>query len=180
MIVKFTFILAQIMGVIGIAIWVISIILKEKKNILACQIVANIVYAVEYSLLEAYATASMNLFSVARLVVYYSFTRNNKKIPFVVLLLFLFIMTTWGIIFYVSPLSFIPIFISVLYAYAFWQSNLFITRLIYIGCAIMWIFYNLEIGAYIAILGNTLEIIAALGAILKYHKPCQLRRRKKC
>lgn len=177
---KLTFILAQIMGIIGIVIWVISIILKEKKNILACQIVANVVYAIEYSLLEAYETASMNLFSVTRLVVYYFFERKNKTIPFAVLLLFLFIITTWGIVFYVSPLSLIPIFISLLYAYAFWQSNLFITRLIYIGCAIMWIFYNLEIGAYVAIVGNVFEIVAAIAAILKYREHSKVRRRKEC
>ena len=50
-------IFAQIMGVFAIITWVISILLKKKKNIILSQIIANAIYAIEYISLQAYSAA---------------------------------------------------------------------------------------------------------------------------
>lgn len=161
-------IFAQVMGTFAIAVWVISIVLKRKKDIILSQVVANAIYSVEYISLKAYSAASMNLLSFIRLLVYYLFAKKNKDLPKVILVIFCFLIVVLGIFTYTGLLSIIPIIITLLYAYSLWQNNLMVVRIIYVGCAFIWIYYNLKVGAYVGVLGNFLEILFGIFSMLKY------------
>lgn len=161
-------ILAQILALFAILFWVISILLKNKKNILLMQVIANGIYGIEYLLLGAFSAASMNFLSFLRLLVYYFYTSLNIKMPKWILFVFIALVLLFGIITYDGLISLLPIIITVLYTYAFWQNNLNVARIIYIVAAIIWIYYNYEVGAYVGIIGNALEIITGLISLIKY------------
>ena len=161
-------ILAQILALFAILFWVISILLKNKKNILLMQVIANGIYGIEYLLLGAFSAASMNFLSFLRLLVYYSYTSLNIKMPKWILFVFIALVLLFGIITYDGLISLLPIIITVLYTYAFWQNNLNVARIIYIVAAIIWIYYNYEVGAYVGIIGNALEITTELISLIKY------------
>ena len=161
-------ILAQVLALFAILFWVISILLKNKKNILLMQVIANGIYGIEYLLLGAFSAASMNFLSFLRLLVYYFYTSLNIKMPKWILFVFIALVLLFGIITYDGLISLLPIIITVLYTYAFWQNNLNVARIIYIVAAIIWIYYNYEVGAYVGIIGNTLEITTGLISLIKY------------
>ncbi len=163
-------IFAQVMGVFAIITWVMSIILKNKKDIILSQVVANAIYSVEYTILKADSAASMNFLSFIRLIIYYIFARKNKELPKIILIVFSFLVIVLGIFTYNGLLSIIPIIITLFYTYSLWQDNLKITRIIYVVSAFIWIYYNFQVGAFVGIIGNMLEIIAGIGALIKYHK----------
>ena len=161
-------ILAQVLALFAILFWVISILLKNKKNILLMQVIANGIYGIEYLLLGAFSAASMNFLSFLRLLVYYFYALLNIKMPKWILFVFITLVLLFGIITYDGLISLLPIIITVLYTYAFWQNNLNVARIIYIVAAIIWIYYNYEVGAYVGIIGNALEIITGLISLIKY------------
>lgn len=161
-------ILAQVLALFAILFWVISILLKNKKNILLMQVIANGIYGIEYLLLGAFSVASMNFLSFLRLLVYYFYALLNIKMPKWILFVFITLVLLFGIITYDGLISLLPIIITVLYTYAFWQNNLNVARIIYIVAAIIWIYYNYEVGAYVGIIGNILEIITGLISLIKY------------
>lgn len=161
-------ILAQVLALFAILFWVISILLKNKKNILLMQVIANGIYGIEYLLLGAFSAASMNFLSFLRLLVYYFYTSLNIKMPKWILFVFIALVLLFGIITYDGLISLLPIIITVLYTYAFWQNNLNVARIIYIVAAIIWIYYNYEVGAYVGIIGNALEITTELISLIKY------------
>ncbi len=161
-------ILAQVLALFAILFWVISILLKNKKNILLMQVIANGIYGIEYLLLGAFSAASMNFLSFLRLLVYYFYTSLNIKMPKWILFVFIALVLLFGIITYDGLISLLPIIITVLYTYAFWQNNLNVARIIYIVAAIIWIYYNYEVGAYVGIIGNALEITTGLISLIKY------------
>ena len=161
-------VLAQVLASPGILFWVISILLKNKKNILLMQVIANGIYGIEYLLLGAFSAASMNFLSFLRLLVYYFYALLNIKMPKWILFVFITLVLLFGIITYDGLISLLPIIITVLYTYAFWQNNLNVARIIYIVAAIIWIYYNYEVGAYVGIIGNILEIITGLISLIKY------------
>lgn len=161
-------ILAQVLALFAILFWVISILLKNKKNILLMQVIANGIYGIEYLLLGAFSAASMNFLSFLRLLVYYFYALLNIKMPKWILFVFIALVLLFGIITYDGLISLLPIIITVLYTYAFWQNNLNVARIIYIVAAIIWIYYNYEVGAYVGIIGNALEITTGLISLIKY------------
>ena len=161
-------ILAQVLASLAILFWVISILLKNKKNILLMQVIANGIYGIEYLLLGAFSAASMNFLSFLRLLVYYFYALLNIKMPKWILFVFITLVLLFGIITYDGLISLLPIIITVLYTYAFWQNNLNVARIIYIVAAIIWIYYNYEVGAYVGIIGNALEITTGLISLIKY------------
>lgn len=161
-------VLAQVLALFAILFWVISILLKNKKNILLMQVIANGIYGIEYLLLGAFSAASMNFLSFLRLLVYYFYTSLNIKMPKWILFVFIALVLLFGIITYDGLISLLPIIITVLYTYAFWQNNLNVARIIYIVAAIIWIYYNYEAGAYVGIIGNILEITTGLISLIKY------------
>lgn len=118
------------------------------------QVIANGIYGIEYLLLGAFSAASMNFLSFLRLLVYYFYALLNIKMPKWILFVFITLVLLFGIITYDGLISLLPIIITVLYTYAFWQNNLNVARIIYIVAAIIWIYYNYEVGAYVGIIGN--------------------------
>ena len=161
-------VLAQVLALFAILFWVISILLKNKKNLLLMQVIANGIYGIVYLLLGAFSAASMNFLSFLRLLVYYFYALLNIKMPKWILFVFITLVLLFGIITYDGLISLLPIIITVLYTYAFWQNNLNVARIIYIVAAIIWIYYNYEVGAYVGIIGNILEIITGLISLIKY------------
>lgn len=162
--------LAQGLELIALILWIIGIVLKDKKNILLYQSTANLIRSVEYSILSAIGAASMNFCSFIRTMVYYLFAKKKKPVPIYVLFIFVALVLLIGFLTCNSLFSLIPVIITLMYTYSLAQDNQLITRIIYIICACFWIYYNVIVGAHLGIVGNIFEIIASFIAILKYRK----------
>ena len=157
--------LAQIIGSIAVSFWVVSIQVKERKNVLLFQSVANFLYFVEYFLLGAFSASLMNLVSTCRC---FMFAKVDNKKSFCFLLLFVFLILFIGVFTYDGVLSLIPIVISVFYTLSSFNSNAKWNRFCVLFLAFVWIYYNFKVEAYISILGNLMEIVSGILALVRF------------
>ena len=111
----------------------------------------------------------MNGVSAVRCFVFYKYTKNNKQIPFIYLIIFILLVLILGIISYQGISSLIPITITIIYFISTYIKKEKYTRLALIICAIIWLIYNYNFSAYIAMIGNTFEIITGFIALHKYN-----------
>lgn len=161
-------ILAQIAGVFAIFFWVTSIQKKEQYKILFSQILANIMYIIQYVILGTYIAAAMNFTSAVRCFVFYEKRKQNKDISIIWLFMFLILIILFAIFTYDNYLSLIPVILTLLYTISSWMKDSKWIRIVFLIAGIIWIYYNYSVGAYVSIVGNILEIVSAIVAIIKF------------
>lgn len=162
----------QILGAIAVILWCYSIQKNNRKDVLKLQIFANIFYAGQYFFLGAISTAIMNMVSVIRMVVFYKNEEKKKENSVMTLIIFILcILIIWvfdiiynGFTYY----GIIPIMITIAYTYAIWQPDLKIMRITFLIAAFLWIGFNITVGAYVSVIGNIIEIVSGIVAIVKY------------
>ena len=164
------YIVANIVGALAIIIWTMSIQNKDKKNILIYQIISNIFYSLQYFLLNAFTAGMTNLLSMFRCLVFYFDEKKHGKISKFSFIIFALIIIIIGIVTYEGPISLIPIVGGLLYMYSIWQSNLNITRYIFIIAAIILTYYNFKVRAFVLVLGNILDIISGIISIIRFRR----------
>jgi len=84
------------------------------------------------------------------------------------LLLFVFLILFIGVFTYDGVLSLIPIVISVFYTLSSFNSNAKWNRFCVLFLAFVWIYYNFKVEAYISILGNLMEIVSGILALVRF------------
>lgn len=160
----------QLFGSIALLLWVISIQISKKSKILIFQLFANVFYAIQYTLLGAYSAVFMNITSIIRSFIYSKYEKNNKNIPIQFMIFFCFMIIIIGFLSCTNLISIIPIIITLAYCIASWIRGSFCTRIIFVLCAILWIFYNISVHAYISVIGNILEIFSGVIALIRFRK----------
>ena len=160
-------VLAQVFAIIALIIMFYSYQKKTKKDFLFLQIFMNIFFGLQYFLLNAYSALVSNIVSIMRTGTFYKFEKDGKKIPIILLMLFIMLILGVGIITYNGISSIIPIVIAVFYTYGTWQKNLINTYRIGVFVAVLWIYYNFSVGAYVSVIGSVFELICSLFGLIK-------------
>lgn len=163
-------IIAQIIGFFAIALWVYSVQNKNQSKILFFQFLANLMYGVEYFLLDAFPAVAMNLSSSLRCLLFYNKRKNNEEIPKSWLIFFLLLVLFLGIITFNNIISIIPITITIFYTLSSWMKDTKWCRIVFLVCAFIWIYYNYKVKAYISIVGNVMEIISGIISLIRFRK----------
>lgn len=161
-------VIIQILGFIALIAWVSSIQLQKKSDILLLQIIATVFYGLHYGFLNAISAAAVSVVSIARLVTIYLIEKKGKKVEVFVLMFFIANLVLVGFLTYTGLKSTIPIIITILYTYGTWQSNTKILRIIFFFCGWLWIYFNYSVGAYILIIGNSMEIISSMISFFRF------------
>lgn len=162
--------IVNIVSVISIFLFIISVQFKNKKDILIIQTLSSICYMIVYFLLKAYSGATIELVEQTKNIVFIEYEKNNKDIPLLVLLLFIGLLIIITILTYNGLNSIMPLIIYILYFLSSYFKNPKTIRTTMILCAIIWMLYNYSIGAYLMIIGNILEIISAVISLIRYKK----------
>lgn len=156
---------AQLVGAAAMLTISFSVQCRKKKNIMLVQAIANTLYAVQYTLLNAYAASSMNIITALRSLIYYFFSKKNKKIPVYIPVLVTIIIIYIGYLNYSGLLSLVPPIITIAYTISATYKNPKIFKTTFMICSFVWIYYNFTVEAYICIVGNVLEIISSITSI---------------
>ena len=160
--------LSQMLGTIALVILICSIQSNKKGTILVLQIFCNLLFGLQYLLLNTISGATMNFIAIIRGIIYYHYAKLNKKAPnWVLITLFIAIvfsslLTSTGII------SILPILATLLYTYGIWQDNLKKYRVIIVISAVGWLLYNFSVGAYVSTISSILELVSGFIAIYRY------------
>lgn len=155
-------------SILSIFLYIISVQFKKKENILITQIGASTCYLIVYIIKGAWSGVCVEILEELKNSIFICIEKNQKKIPLYVLMIFLLLLVSVSIIFYDGPLSLLPLFINILLFISTYFKNPKYIRYTMIIAAILWGIYNIYVGAYIICIGNALEIVSAVIAIIRH------------
>lgn len=159
--------IAQIFGFIALIIYCVSLQTTKREKLLKALIICNVFYCLQYLMLNAYAALFSCLIGAVRSIIFVKYEKENKPVSLWILLLVIGITIYSGILSYNGLISLIPIITGIMYSIAVWQPNLKIFRINSVINALCWIFYNIQVGAYVSILSSIIELISGSIAIIK-------------
>ncbi len=160
-------IISQMLGILAIIAYAIAPHQKNKKGVLVFQLIASILYALQYSLLYAFSAVITNVIGGIKNCIFYFYEKNEKNIPQKILWGYIVVILLLGIVTFGGIYTLIPIIMSVLSAYAVWQNNLTVYRVLTIVVSTAWIIYNYIVGAYVSIFGNVFQLISTIIAMIR-------------
>lgn len=159
--------MAQILAFIICAVSGISYLAKRKDTYLAQQLLVNVLYCGQYLLLGAFSGAISNVISLAKYVVFYINAKNGRKNPKWQAVLFCIISLILGCLALKEWYTVIPIITSVVFTFAIWQDNPIVLRAIVIFCSVLWIIFNIAVGAYVSAVYSAIELVFAFTTMVK-------------
>lgn len=146
------FILAQILAVVAFILDIICMQFKKKSGILVVGIISNTMYALEYALLGAWTGAISFVIGTIRNITYFIYEKKKYKPNKIVLAIFVLLIIGAGIYTWENITSLLPVIALVLWTIVSWQNNTKWMRLAEAFICVMWIIYDLFVGAYAGII----------------------------
>ncbi len=162
-------ILAQIVGIVAVATFILSYQLKKRKSIILVNGISSVLYVLQYAMLGAFEGATLDILSTIS-----TFAAHNKDKGFIskhtklVIVLINLLMLISGLALYKNIYSLCPVFGAILQTSAFWISDERKIRIVSFLGAPFWLVYNLVSMAYGSAIGSMLSIISIGTAILRY------------
>ena len=159
-------IIYQIFGTIATILSIVALLCKNKKKLLKVQLLANLLYSIQYWIMNAMSASFVTLIAIFRSLFFTN--ENNKKIKIATLVTAAIIAGIFS--FNGTHLSIIPIFCSIVCIFGASIKNVRYYKLVYGACSAIWIYYNICVGAYVIIIANISEIISAIIGYYRYEK----------
>ncbi len=161
--------LAQIMGLIASIIMIISIQVKDKKKIfLILNILAKILYGINFILLSAYSGTLTQCIGLIITIIVYIYTKKNLDIPKWLILVFIAITLLGGLFTYNNMYSLMAIICGITYTLIVVSKNMKIIRKLNLVQSLLWTLYDFIISAYTASISSIFVFISTLIAIFRY------------
>ena len=159
-----------VFSVLAVVLFVGSIQFKKKKDILLAQSFSSLCYVITYGMVGAYSGALTEFIEQIKSILFYHYEKNNRKIPLLLLIVFVLSLIVIAVFTYNGFYTLIPLIINLAYFYSSYLKNPKYIRLIVLICGFIWIYYNITVHAYIFIIGNIFEIISGSIALIRYRK----------
>ncbi len=159
------FIIAQVFGGIALVILIISFQKNNKVNLLKYQMVSSLLYSVQYAFLGALPGCFMNLACMLRNFIF----KKYQKVPLYLLLIVVFLMIILSMSTFNGFISLLPMFAVVFYSIALWGGNLKTIRLTEIVSCLLYIIYNIYVGAIIGLVATFIEMLGAMVAFYRFN-----------
>ena len=154
---------------IGIFAWVILILSywqKKKISLLIMQIIANILYAIHFYLLDGLAGTLCNLAGVIILILLYIKEKRNKQmyilIPIIISLFIPIVIYSYNGLY-----SLLPVAASIIPLTSNWVNNMKVIKIGGIVGSICWLIYGIYTGSYASMITEVIFIISTILSIKK-------------
>lgn len=158
------FVVAQVFGLVGLVLMIVSFQINHKQKMLHLQILACIMHALQYLCLGALSGCLMSALAGARNYAY----GRLKKVPKALVAMVVICIIVLTAVFYDGPASILPGIATVVYTVGFASSNLTIVRTSDVVACIFYIIYNIVVGAYTGLATSVLEMLFTLVAMLRF------------
>lgn len=161
--------LGQIVGILGVATYVLSYQLKKRNNIVLVNIISNVLYVLQYILLGAFEGAAIDCLSSFSSIAAYNKDKKfiSKHVKLVVIIINLAIFIS-GIALYKNIFSLCSIAGAILQTSAYWISNEKILRIVSFSGTPFWLVYNFTSRAYGSSVGTVLSMASIGLSIYRY------------
>lgn len=162
------FILAQFFGILVIIANVISMQMKDKKQIIFMFILANLFSAINFILLQSYSGAIICLFAIVQTFINRIFENKDKQVPKIVIGIYIVISIILGAITFTSYIDILPIICSILYTLTIIQDKEKNIRKVTLVNIVLWIIYDIACMAYTAAISDSLMTISTLVGMYRF------------
>lgn len=156
------FIIAQFFGILVIIANVLSMQMKNKKQIIFMFILANLFSAINFILLQSYSGAIICSFAIIQTFINKFFEKKENNVPKAIILLYIIISIILGTITFNSFIDILPIICSILYTITIIQDQEKNIRIISLINILLWIIYDIVSQAYTAAISDSLMTISTL------------------
>ncbi|MBR5236903.1 MAG: YgjV family protein [Clostridia bacterium] len=161
--------IAQILGIFGFILSVLTYQQNTHKRIVAVQLAAGICFTTHFYLIEAYTGALLNAIGVLRSLVYLfkdkKWAASNLWIVFFSLLCTGACIYTWS-----GVLSLLPAIAMIFTSVAFGVNNPKLTRQLSFPSSPLWLIYNLINRSYGGVLTEVFNIVSILVGMLRFDR----------
>ena len=162
-------ILANIIGILAVALFVLSYQQKTRHYIVIINILSRVFYVAQYVLLFAFSGAAMDLAGLVVSLLAHKKDKNfiSKHIKFWVVASIIFIVAV-GLLFYQDIFSVLTIIAVIFEVGALWLSKEKHIRIVSFLSTPFWLVYNLLCGAYGSAVGSILAMVSIVLAFMRY------------
>jgi hypothetical protein len=152
----------QSLAIIAVVLFLLSFHAKSRKYILLLQVCSIAIWTTHYFLLSAWTgTALMVLNCIATAVFIFKDKNKVLRSPFILyLVLLLFLMV--AILSWTKWYSILPLLAISSITIAKWQDNPQLIRVFSFPASVLWIVYDIFVGAYGSIIAEALIIISII------------------
>lgn len=160
---------AQIVGIFGIVLSLLSFQLKQRKYIMLFQMTASLMFSAQLFMVGAITGGCLDLISFIRTLI---FANNSKKWASSPLWLvgFILVMIATGIMTWENLWSILPIMGSILSTVALWMKRERNIRLVSLLVGPCWMVYNVVTGAYTGALSEVIAMTSIVIGLLRHDR----------
>lgn len=160
---------AQIVGLAGIVLSLLSFQMKQRKQVMLFQMLASAAFCIQLFMVGAVTGGFIDSISFVRTAV---FSQNHRKWASspVWLAVFVIAMIATGIVTWQNAWSLLPILGSVLSTVALWMKEAKHIRLVSFFVGPCWLVYNLIHGAYTGALNEVLAMSSIVIGMLRHDR----------
>jgi len=160
---------AQIVGIFGIVLSLLSFQLKKRKFIMLFQMTASLMFSAQLFMVGAITGGCLDLISFIRTLI---FANNGKKWASSPLWLvgFILVMIATGIMTWENGWSILPIMGSILSTVALWMKKEKHIRLVSLMVGPCWMVYNTVKGAYTGALSEVIAMTSIVIGLLRHDR----------
>lgn len=167
-------IIAQIFGIVGIAVFLLCFQFKEMKTARKIKMAVDVIWATHYFLLGGYPAFAINVICFFREIV---FINSDKKFFSGKIWLYIFIVfnlasavLTWKSIF-----SLLPAITACIATYSFWQKNIRKARVLALTNNALMFTYDLTMEniSYMGLISETLAFCSVIIAMIRHRSQKQ-------
>ena len=162
------FIVAQIFGILVIISNVLSMQMKQKRNMIIMFMLGNLFSALNFILLQSYSGAVICFFAIIQIFINYYFERKGQEVPKIFIGAYIIISIIIGLITLKSYIDILPIVSSILYTLSIVQKEEKNIRRILLVNSISWTIYEFMSMAYTAGISDALMAVSALIGMYRF------------
>lgn len=163
---------ANVIGVIGVVLYISSYQFKRRKTIVAMYTVANLMYVIQYLMLGAYTGVAMDFLALISSII--AKKKNNSfiaKYHIFIMLGLDALMIAAGLMLYQNVFSLFAVAAVITETTALWCTNENKIRALTLLATPLWLTYNVAFSAYGAVVGSVINLISLTTAIIRYRQP---------
>ena len=164
------FIIAQIFGVLGIGASVCSMQFKKRKHIFIALLLLNLFSALNFVFLGTLASAYICLFAIIEMLVNSIFEKKKQPVPKAVVGIYIIINIALGTLSFSGLLDIIPIVCAIIFCITLLSKKEQNIRKLMLVNQILWLGFDISVGAYMFAVSNVLTIISTIIAIYRFNK----------
>ena len=174
------FVVVQILGIVSLALFVISLQQRRKENFLLLQTAGTLSFIAQYILTDRLTGALTFSVVAVRGLVYYIYKKKERKPSVAVLILFQALLLVTTILSWQNMLSAIPLVATAAKTWATWQDDMKWTRRVSLFSQSIMVAYDLAASMYTAALTEACNSVSTIVAMRRFdykrhegEQPCQ-------